>query len=181
LAVAPAGVVFMCKLRGAKVMEGVEISRYHTPTACIDSFGGRAKAMAEAEPIPVRTSSGGRPFVCEAHSPDGWHVQVFGPSARHHGLYADARHPQHGVWCFPLGRELAGPDRIDFRWDLPNGSWGVYIDGDCWAVCAHRPAQRMGGTASFRVAGRRHTRLQPMRSGLHVPSAVGRSPAHGAS
>jgi hypothetical protein len=100
--------------------------------------------MAEAEPTQVRTDSIGRPFVCEARSPDGsWHVQVFGPSDRHHGLYSDARHPGYGVWCFPLGRELAGADRISFRWDLPNGSWGVFIDGECWAVCTHRPAQRM--------------------------------------
>jgi hypothetical protein len=42
--------------------------------------------MAEAEAAPARTDSSGRPFVCEAHSPDGGrHVQVFGPSACHHG------------------------------------------------------------------------------------------------
>jgi hypothetical protein len=39
---------------------------------------------------------------------------------------------------------LAGADRIAFRWDLPNGSWGVFIDGECWAIYAHRPRQRMG-------------------------------------
>ena len=58
-------------------------------------------------------------------------------------LYAYARHPEHGLWGFPLGREPAAADRISFRWDLPNGSWGVFIDDECWAVCAHRPAQRM--------------------------------------
>src|SRR5713101_7671335 len=99
--------------------------------------------MSEAETTPVRTESTGRRFVCEARSPDGgWHVQVF-PSACHNTLYADARHSEYGVWSFPLGREPATADRIAFRWDLPIGSWGVFIDGECWAVCAHRPAQRM--------------------------------------
>jgi hypothetical protein len=100
--------------------------------------------MAEDEPTPARTDSARRPFVCEARSPDGaWRVQVFGPSAHHCGLYADVRHPALGVWYFPLGRELAGADQISLRWDLPNGSWGVFIDGECWVICAYRPAQRM--------------------------------------
>ena len=100
--------------------------------------------MAEGEPTQAYTAGVGRPFVCEATSPDGgWHVQVLGPSHCHHGLYAEARHPEHGVWYFPLGREVVGADRINFRWDLPNGSWGVFLDGECWAIYAYRPALRM--------------------------------------
>jgi hypothetical protein len=110
--------------------------------------------MAEVEPTSPRISCGGRPFVCEAFSPDGaWHVQVFGPSRSHSALYADARHPEHGVWGFPIGREAVGADRVSFRWDMPNGSWGVFIDGECWSLCAHRPAQRMNRNRIFTRSG----------------------------
>jgi hypothetical protein len=100
--------------------------------------------MSDSETTCVHTDGTGRRFLFEARSPDGgWHVQVFGPSPSHEALYADARHPEYGVWGFPLGREPVPVDRIAVRWDLPNGSWGVFIDGKCWALCAYRPAQRI--------------------------------------
>ena len=96
--------------------------------------------MAWAETAAVRTDGLGRSLVCEAGSPDGsWHVKVFGPNQHCDFLYAYARHPQHGTWSFGVGRGPAGADRIGFRWDLPNGSWGVFIDGDCWAIWMPRP------------------------------------------
>jgi len=104
----------------------------------------------------------GRQFVCEAFSPDGgWHIQVFGPSDCHHALYGDARHAEHGVWGFPLGREPVGEDRISFRWELPNGAWGVFIDGECWAVCTHRPAQRIN---QRRILSRSGPHAQPFNA-----------------
>jgi hypothetical protein len=110
--------------------------------------------MAEADPTPARSNYGGRPFVCEGRSPDGaWHVQVFGPNCSHGALYVNALHPEHGVWAVPLGRKAVGADRIGFRWDMPNGAWGVFIDGECWALCAHRPAQRMNRTRIFSRSG----------------------------
>jgi hypothetical protein len=100
--------------------------------------------MAEAEAATVRTDGLGRSLVCEARSPDGaWHVEVFGSNQHCDFLYAYARHPEHGVWSFGLGREPVGVERISFRWDLPNGTWGVFIDGKCWAIWTHRAALRM--------------------------------------
>jgi hypothetical protein len=100
--------------------------------------------MTDAELIPVRTDGLGRAFVCESRSPDGaWHVEVFGTNEHCNFLYAYARHPEQGVWSFGLGRAPAGADRVSFRWDLPNGSWGIFIDGECWAIYTHRAALRM--------------------------------------
>jgi hypothetical protein len=85
-----------------------------------------------------------RRFVCEATSPDGgWNIEVFGPNRHCNFLYAYARHAVHGVFSFGLGREPAVAHQIAFRWDLPNGSWGIFIDGDCWAIYTYRPTLRM--------------------------------------
>jgi len=115
--------------------------------------------MAESEEIQVRTDGHGRSFVCEARSPDGdWHVEVFGPNKHCNFHYAYARHAERGTWSFGLGREPVCADRVSFRWDLPNGSWGVFIDGQCWAVYTYRPALRM---SQHRIHCRRGPRAKP--------------------
>lgn len=92
----------------------------------------------------TRTDDCGRPFVCEATSPDGaWHVEVFGGNERCNFHFAYAYHGAEMRGSFPFGPEVVNPERISFRWDLPNGSWGVYIDGKCWAIYTYRPAARM--------------------------------------
>lgn len=91
-----------------------------------------------------RTDGLGRQIVCDARSPDGvWHVEVFGPNESCSFLYAYARNSEPGKWSFAVGREPADAARIAFHWDLPNGSWGIFIDGNCWAICCRRPSLRM--------------------------------------
>ncbi|CEF49247.1 unnamed protein product [uncultured bacterium] len=107
--------------------------------------GHKETSMAEAKLDSIRTDGLGREFVCESRSPDGgWHVEVFGPNESSNGLYAYARQAEFGTSSFGLGREPVGADRITFRWDLPNGSWGIFIDGECWAIYTNRAALRMG-------------------------------------
>jgi len=86
----------------------------------------------------------GRQLLCDVTSPDGaWHVEVFGPNENGNFLYVHARHAAHGVWYFGIGREAVGAERVSFRWDLPNGSWGIFIDRECWAIYTYRAALRM--------------------------------------
>src|SRR5437870_3229714 len=106
--------------------------------------------MADSQPSTVRTDGLGHTFVCEAQSPDGsWHVELFADKRRPWQfsklLWACARQSGGRVWSFclgPNGSRPPAPDQISFRWDLPNGSWGVFIDGECWAVYVNRPARR---------------------------------------
>ncbi len=110
--------------------------------------------MAEAETSPVRTDGLGRTLVCEGRSPDGsWHVEVFGPNEHCDFLYVYARHPEHGVWSFGVGREAVEAERIRFQWDLPNNSWGVFIDGACWAIWTRRAALRMSQARTHSRSG----------------------------
>ena len=115
--------------------------------------------MAGADVIPMRTDGLGREFICAAWSPDGgWHVEVFGHNEHCNFPYAYANHPEKGAWSFGLGREPANADRIGFRWDLPNDSWGIFIDGECWAVCTRRAALR---THQTRIHSRSGSHARP--------------------
>jgi hypothetical protein len=105
-------------------------------------------SMTDASSSGDRTDGGGRRFICEAISPDGiWHVEVFGPNnhtnyPRGYAKKSDSSWP----WQFSFGRKPVSAEQISFRWDLPNGAWGVYVDGECWVVCVTRQALRMRPT-----------------------------------
>jgi hypothetical protein len=107
--------------------------------------------------------SGSRQLICEAQSPDGrWQVCVFGASQYDKALYGHASLEQERWWCtFGMGREEVVADRITFKWDLPNGAWGIFIDGDCWAVCSYRSALRMHRQRMYSRAGPRAKPFSP--------------------
>jgi hypothetical protein len=92
-----------------------------------------------------RTDGCGRSFIFEVTSPDGfWHIEVFGPNENTNYPVGYAQPKDcNWKWQFSLGTKPAAAQQISFRWDLPNGSWGGYVDGECWAVCTTRPALRM--------------------------------------
>ena len=72
-----------------------------------------------------------------------WRIEVFGPNDSANVLYAYARRRDGGTSSFLLGRGPARPEQVTVRWDLPNGCWGIFIDGQCWAAhVSPRPRAR---------------------------------------
>ena len=108
--------------------------------------------MSETASPFDRHDSAGRRLLHEARSPDGqWHVEIWGANKPRSAGYGVARlAPHQGYWGFPIGDEIESK-LIEVRWELPNESWGVFIDHECWAICSHRPVQRM---AKVRVLSR---------------------------
>src|SRR5436853_4017162 len=99
--------------------------------------------MADPFEAGARTDGLGRTFICRGTSPDGrWTVNVFGPNDLCNFLYAYARKGDEETCSFGLGNGPASAEQVDFRWDLPNASWGIFIDGECWVIYANRPARR---------------------------------------
>lgn len=92
----------------------------------------------------LRGDGCGRSFICGANSPDGdWSVKVYGSKDPCDCFYAYVRCTDGWDASFPLGPDGDRSQQIDFRWDLPNESWGIFIDGQCWAIYTYRPALRM--------------------------------------
>jgi len=92
----------------------------------------------------LRGDGCGRSFVCGANSPDGdWSVKVYGSKDPGDCFYAYARCTDGLDTSFPLGPDGDRSQQIAFRWNLPNESWGIFIDGQCWAIYTYRPALRM--------------------------------------
>jgi hypothetical protein len=89
------------------------------------------------------TDGHGRKFVCEAKSPDGkWTIRVYGATVHCKGLTGYAL-CDDGWWTsFSFGYPVQS-SLVSFRWDLPNDSWGAYVDGQCWAVYTYRAQLRM--------------------------------------
>lgn len=88
--------------------------------------------------------------MCRGESPDGrWVVDVFGPHKPKSPEWPGASLAEclHVDWFSRTGKSgVAGafqcaypvaPEQITFRWDLPNGTWGLYVGGQCWAFYAH--------------------------------------------
>ena len=102
--------------------------------------------MTPARPAPVRMDRSGRIFVCKADSPDShWYVEVYRAppqAAAQDGVgnsyYAYAKESDGELWSFPFGQDPQPSDDITFRWDLPHGSWGIYVNDRCWAIFADR-------------------------------------------
>jgi hypothetical protein len=112
-------------------------------TCCVESMLFAASSSS-LEHDPMTTDKYGRTFITEGQSPDGkWRVQIYGPNAHHDFMYAYAQSADCSDWSFGLGRTAAAATDITFQWDLPNGSWGVFINGECWAVYANRPSLRI--------------------------------------
>ncbi len=120
-----------------------------TTIKSIHSLSRSFLSMADSESPVARTDGHGRSLIWEARSPDAtWHIEIFGFNQYCNFLYAYARFNdgsahQAWPWSFGLGREPVRAEQISIRWDLPNNSWGIFIDGECWAIYTHRAALRM--------------------------------------
>ena len=115
--------------------------------------------MTNHQPTGVRTDGFGRALLREAASPDGtWRVEIFGPNEQANFLYAYARHVDDPVESFGLAWGPAQPDQISVRWNLPNACWGIFIDGQCWALHVSR---RPRAVCSSRIRSRRGPNAKP--------------------
>ena len=99
-------------------------------------------SLSESEFHWKQDDGHGRQLVCAVTSPDSqWSVALYGPNKYCDFLYGYARCADGWRASFACGYPVTA-DRVAFRWDLPNDSWGVFLDGQCWAIYANRPASR---------------------------------------
>ena len=127
--------------------------------------------MADAK-TAGRTDGFGRSFVCEARSPEGWHVEVFGPNEHCNFVYAYARHPGHGAWSFGLGCEPASAEQIGFRWIYRTAHGAFSLTESAGRFSHIDPPCEHDRTGSIAGAVRMRGRIPMRRFASRAPNGV---------